>query len=185
MSPNGVICFTGILGNPENVDSLSEGVCVCVVFPRQLIVHLKVFSKFTNPRALYLEPQLSELYTKVPHTHHFLFAHTSLPVTYHITHYQLLSYDCGMQRDLPNLRISFGLLSPPTTFFYCYPCLSLSIPLSFPLSFFSSLHSCCAIRIRTSRKWPWSVCSPIRTLPSCHTSQYTHTHTLLAYVLVV
>lgn len=32
---------------------------------KQLIVHLKVFSKFTNPRALYLEPQLSELYTKL------------------------------------------------------------------------------------------------------------------------
>ncbi|KAL2102527.1 hypothetical protein ACEWY4_001695 [Coilia grayii] len=32
---------------------------------RQLIAHLKVFSKFTNPRALYLEPSLHELYTKL------------------------------------------------------------------------------------------------------------------------
>ncbi|XP_048124200.1 small subunit processome component 20 homolog [Alosa alosa] len=32
---------------------------------KQLIAHLKVFSKFTNPRALYLEPKLKELYTKL------------------------------------------------------------------------------------------------------------------------
>ncbi|KAM9327768.1 small subunit processome component 20 homolog [Pholidichthys leucotaenia] len=39
-------------------------------FPRratskQLIAHLKVFSKFTNPRALYLESSLSELYNQL------------------------------------------------------------------------------------------------------------------------
>ncbi|MBN3303699.1 UTP20 protein, partial [Amia calva] len=32
---------------------------------KQLIAHLKVFSKFTNPRSLYLEPKLQELYTQL------------------------------------------------------------------------------------------------------------------------
>uniref|UniRef100_A0A4W3ITK7 UTP20 small subunit processome component n=1 Tax=Callorhinchus milii TaxID=7868 RepID=A0A4W3ITK7_CALMI len=32
---------------------------------KQLIVHLKVFSKFTNPHSLYLEPKLKELYTQL------------------------------------------------------------------------------------------------------------------------
>ncbi|XP_072529293.1 small subunit processome component 20 homolog [Salminus brasiliensis] len=32
---------------------------------KQLTAHLKVFSKFTNPRALYLEPDLHELYTQL------------------------------------------------------------------------------------------------------------------------
>ncbi|XP_053321012.1 small subunit processome component 20 homolog [Spea bombifrons] len=32
---------------------------------KQLIAHLKVFSKFSNPRALYLEPKLHELYTQL------------------------------------------------------------------------------------------------------------------------
>ncbi|XP_062862543.1 small subunit processome component 20 homolog [Trichomycterus rosablanca] len=32
---------------------------------KQLITHLKVFSKFTNPKALYLEPELHELYTQL------------------------------------------------------------------------------------------------------------------------
>ncbi|KAG7320342.1 hypothetical protein KOW79_016195 [Hemibagrus wyckioides] len=32
---------------------------------KQLIAHLKVFSKFTNPKALYMEPELMELYTQL------------------------------------------------------------------------------------------------------------------------
>ncbi|XP_075065353.1 small subunit processome component 20 homolog [Mixophyes fleayi] len=32
---------------------------------KQLITHLTVFSKFSNPRALYLEPKLQELYTQL------------------------------------------------------------------------------------------------------------------------
>ncbi|XP_043092950.1 small subunit processome component 20 homolog [Puntigrus tetrazona] len=32
---------------------------------KQLIAHLKVFSKFTNPKALYMEAKLSELYNKL------------------------------------------------------------------------------------------------------------------------
>ncbi|KAI5094075.1 small subunit processome component 20-like [Silurus meridionalis] len=32
---------------------------------KQLIAHLKVFSKFTNPKALYLEPELLQLYTQL------------------------------------------------------------------------------------------------------------------------
>ncbi|XP_064199288.1 small subunit processome component 20 homolog [Anguilla rostrata] len=32
---------------------------------KQLIAHLKVFSKFTNPRSLYLEPNLHQLYTQL------------------------------------------------------------------------------------------------------------------------
>ncbi|CAH2277583.1 small subunit processome component 20 homolog [Pelobates cultripes] len=32
---------------------------------KQLIAHLKVFSKFSNPRALFLEPKLHELYTQL------------------------------------------------------------------------------------------------------------------------
>lgn len=35
------------------------------VASKQLIVHLQVFSKFSNPRSLYLEPQLNELYTQL------------------------------------------------------------------------------------------------------------------------
>lgn len=36
-----------------------------VFFYRQLIAHLQVFSKFSNPRALYLEQKLNALYTQV------------------------------------------------------------------------------------------------------------------------
>lgn len=36
-----------------------------VWFYRQLIAHLQVFSKFSNPRALYLEQKLNALYTQV------------------------------------------------------------------------------------------------------------------------
>ncbi|XP_044311649.1 small subunit processome component 20 homolog isoform X3 [Varanus komodoensis] len=32
---------------------------------KQLIAHLEVFSRFSNPRALYLEPKLNELYTQL------------------------------------------------------------------------------------------------------------------------
>ncbi|XP_053097705.1 small subunit processome component 20 homolog [Pangasianodon hypophthalmus] len=32
---------------------------------KQLIAHLKVFSKFTNPKALYMEPELQQLYTQL------------------------------------------------------------------------------------------------------------------------
>uniref|UniRef100_A0A4W4DWA7 UTP20 small subunit processome component n=1 Tax=Electrophorus electricus TaxID=8005 RepID=A0A4W4DWA7_ELEEL len=32
---------------------------------KQLIAHLKLFAKFTNPRALYLEPELQDLYTQL------------------------------------------------------------------------------------------------------------------------
>ncbi|XP_060746083.1 small subunit processome component 20 homolog [Tachysurus vachellii] len=32
---------------------------------KQLLAHLKVFSKFTNPKALYMEPELKELYTQL------------------------------------------------------------------------------------------------------------------------
>ncbi|KAF5898818.1 small subunit processome component 20, partial [Clarias magur] len=32
---------------------------------KQLIAHLKVFSKFTNPKALYLEPEVQELYAQL------------------------------------------------------------------------------------------------------------------------
>lgn len=34
-------------------------------FSRQLIAQLKVFSKFLNPRSIYLERSLSELYNQV------------------------------------------------------------------------------------------------------------------------
>ncbi|XP_051886024.1 small subunit processome component 20 homolog isoform X2 [Pristis pectinata] len=37
---------------------------------KQLIAHLRVFSKFTNPKSLYLEPKLKELYTQLL-CHHF------------------------------------------------------------------------------------------------------------------
>ncbi|XP_062913663.1 small subunit processome component 20 homolog [Mobula hypostoma] len=37
---------------------------------KQLIAHLKVFSKFTNPRSLYMEGKLKELYTQLL-CHHF------------------------------------------------------------------------------------------------------------------
>lgn len=40
-------------------------ICFFVLSYRQLTAHLKVFAKFTNPRALYLESSLSELYNQV------------------------------------------------------------------------------------------------------------------------
>lgn len=48
-----------------------EIVTLCVfAFYRQLITHLKVFSKFLNPRSVYLESSLSELYNQVKHNPH-------------------------------------------------------------------------------------------------------------------
>lgn len=38
---------------------------ISVLSCRQLITHFKVFAKFTNPRALYLESSLCELYNQV------------------------------------------------------------------------------------------------------------------------
>uniref|UniRef100_H3APA8 UTP20 small subunit processome component n=1 Tax=Latimeria chalumnae TaxID=7897 RepID=H3APA8_LATCH len=53
-----------------NVELLEEAKQVRKNKPRraatkQLIIHLKVFSKFTNPRSLYLEPKLKELYSQL------------------------------------------------------------------------------------------------------------------------
>lgn len=48
---------------------------------RQLIAHLKVFAKFTNPRSLYMESSLSELYNQVIlklHTHTLLLNNTNI-----------------------------------------------------------------------------------------------------------
>lgn len=48
-------------------------VLVCFFFSRELIAHLKVFAKFTNPRSLYMESSLGELYNQV-----MLILHASL-----------------------------------------------------------------------------------------------------------
>ncbi|KAG7264070.1 hypothetical protein CRUP_028590 [Coryphaenoides rupestris] len=48
---------------PECVEPRSRELSPLLLrFIRQLIAHLKVFAKFTNPRSLYMEPRLSELY---------------------------------------------------------------------------------------------------------------------------
>ncbi|XP_051974584.1 small subunit processome component 20 homolog [Xyrauchen texanus] len=56
---------------------------------KQLFAHLKVFSKFTNPKALYLEPSLNELYTQ-------LLCHKDQQV-------QKIALDCLMTYKDPNI----------------------------------------------------------------------------------
>nr|XP_033808420.1 small subunit processome component 20 homolog [Geotrypetes seraphini] len=56
---------------------------------KQLIAHIKVFSKFSNPRALYLEPKLHKLYTQ-------LLCHQDANV-------QKIALDCIMSYKHPHL----------------------------------------------------------------------------------
>lgn len=56
---------------------------------KQLIAHLKVFSKFTNPKALYMEAKLSELYTQ-------LLCHKDQQI-------QKIALDCLMTYKDPNI----------------------------------------------------------------------------------
>ncbi|XP_072856319.2 small subunit processome component 20 homolog isoform X1 [Pogona vitticeps] len=56
---------------------------------KQLIAHLQVFAQFTNPRALYLEPKLNEIYTQ-------LLAHQDQNV-------QKVALDCIMSYKHPHL----------------------------------------------------------------------------------
>ncbi|KYO17523.1 small subunit processome component 20-like protein [Alligator mississippiensis] len=56
---------------------------------KQLIAHLQVFSKFSNPRALYMEPKLNELYTQ-------LLSHQDQNV-------QKIALDCIMTYKHPHL----------------------------------------------------------------------------------
>uniref|UniRef100_A0A6Q2ZBS3 UTP20 small subunit processome component n=1 Tax=Esox lucius TaxID=8010 RepID=A0A6Q2ZBS3_ESOLU len=56
---------------------------------KQLIAHLKVFAKFTNPRYLYLEPELSKLYTQL--------------VCHQDQHIQRASLECVLTYKDPNI----------------------------------------------------------------------------------
>ncbi|KAK2893002.1 hypothetical protein Q8A67_012990 [Cirrhinus molitorella] len=56
---------------------------------KHLIAHLKVFSQFTNPRVLYMEPKLSELYTQ-------LLCHKDQQI-------QKIALDCLMTYKDPNI----------------------------------------------------------------------------------
>ncbi|XP_029455579.1 small subunit processome component 20 homolog [Rhinatrema bivittatum] len=57
---------------------------------KQLIAHVRVFSKFLNPRALYLEPKLHEVYNQ-------LLCHQDL-------HVQRIALDCIMSYRHPHLQ---------------------------------------------------------------------------------
>ncbi|RXM36724.1 Small subunit processome component 20-like [Acipenser ruthenus] len=51
---------------PDRVEPRSRELSpLLLMFIKQLIAHLSIFSKFSNPRSLCLEPKLKELYTQV------------------------------------------------------------------------------------------------------------------------
>ncbi|XP_043943711.1 small subunit processome component 20 homolog [Protopterus annectens] len=67
---------------------------------KQLISHLQVFSKFANPRALYLEPKLKELYTQLLcHQDHEV-QKVALECIMSYKHPHLLPYKENLQRLL-------------------------------------------------------------------------------------
>ncbi|XP_055506481.1 small subunit processome component 20 homolog [Leucoraja erinacea] len=67
---------------------------------KPLIAHLRVFSKFTNPRSLYLEPRLKELYTQLL-CHHFQdLQKIALECLLTYKHQHLLPYRENLQRLL-------------------------------------------------------------------------------------
>ncbi|XP_048404834.1 small subunit processome component 20 homolog [Stegostoma tigrinum] len=67
---------------------------------KQLIAHLKVFSKFTNPRSLYLEPKLKELYTQLLCHHCQDVQKIALECLLTYKHPHLLPYRENLQRLL-------------------------------------------------------------------------------------
>ncbi|XP_067906298.1 small subunit processome component 20 homolog isoform X2 [Heterodontus francisci] len=67
---------------------------------KQLIAHLKVFSKFTNPRSLYLEPKLKELYTQLLCHHYQDVQKMALECLLTYKHPHLLPYRENLQRLL-------------------------------------------------------------------------------------
>ncbi|XP_038636090.1 small subunit processome component 20 homolog [Scyliorhinus canicula] len=67
---------------------------------KQLIVHLKVFSKFNNPRSLYLEPKLKELYTQLLCHHYQDVQKIALECLLTYKHPHLLPYRENLQRLL-------------------------------------------------------------------------------------
>ncbi|XP_067855315.1 small subunit processome component 20 homolog [Heptranchias perlo] len=67
---------------------------------KQLIAHLKVFSKFTNPRSLYLEPKLKELYTQLLCHHYQDVQKIALQCLFTYKHPHLLPYRENLERLL-------------------------------------------------------------------------------------
>ncbi|XP_075456776.1 small subunit processome component 20 homolog [Ascaphus truei] len=67
---------------------------------KQLIAHLKVFSKFSNPRALYLEPKLHELYMQLLCHQDQNVQKVSLDCVFSYKHPHLLPYKENLQRLL-------------------------------------------------------------------------------------
>ncbi|GCB68829.1 hypothetical protein scyTo_0000958 [Scyliorhinus torazame] len=67
---------------------------------KQLVVHLKVFSKFNNPRSLYLEPKLKELYTQLLCHHYQDVQKIALECLLTYKHPHLLPYRENLQRLL-------------------------------------------------------------------------------------
>ncbi|XP_041072044.1 small subunit processome component 20 homolog isoform X2 [Carcharodon carcharias] len=67
---------------------------------KQLIAHLKVFSKFTNPRSLYLEPKLKELYTQLLGHHYQDVQKMALECLFTYKHPHMLPYRENLQRLL-------------------------------------------------------------------------------------
>uniref|UniRef100_A0A8C5PLM5 UTP20 small subunit processome component n=1 Tax=Leptobrachium leishanense TaxID=445787 RepID=A0A8C5PLM5_9ANUR len=67
---------------------------------KQLIAHLKVFSMFSNPRSLYLEPKLNELYTQLLCHQDQNVQKVSLDCVLNYKHPHLLPYKENLQRLL-------------------------------------------------------------------------------------
>uniref|UniRef100_UPI00398E4C32 small subunit processome component 20 homolog n=1 Tax=Pristiophorus japonicus TaxID=55135 RepID=UPI00398E4C32 len=67
---------------------------------KQLIAHMKVFSKFTNPRSLYLEPKLKELYTQLLCHHYQDVQKIALECLLTYKHPHLLPYRENLERLL-------------------------------------------------------------------------------------
>ncbi|XP_069760571.1 small subunit processome component 20 homolog isoform X2 [Narcine bancroftii] len=56
---------------------------------KQLLAHLRVFSKFTNPKSLYLEPKLKELYTQL--------------LCHHLQEVQKIALECVLTYKHPHM----------------------------------------------------------------------------------
>ncbi|XP_030069682.1 small subunit processome component 20 homolog isoform X2 [Microcaecilia unicolor] len=77
---------------------------------KQLIAHIKVFSKFSNPRALYLEPQLHELYTQLLCHQDAHVQRIALDCIMSYRHLHLLPYKENLERLLEDKNFKEELL---------------------------------------------------------------------------
>lgn len=138
-------------------------------FFRQLIGHLKVFSKFTNPRALYMEGSLCELYNQV-----ILWFSTQSKLPFNVkatsSYFKLLTNEVLSNMLCCNLQFTMFVMSQRGEGNQTNAFLSNC--------FLSHLcRSCSAIRTRESSKWLWNASSHTKIPTSFHTSEQTAPHT--------